>query len=326
MFIRAIRLGGEVYYYAVESVREEGRVRQKTVEYFGTDRGKALEYAKGHGLKVKEAAERLPPSGKLDEMIRLKKERLDGLRASPEVRKRLLDDLTAVWTYNSTTIEGSTLTRKETALFLSEGIVAKDKPFEDHLDVKGHADAVKLLFSWLEKEPGKTVSGQEVLKLHETVMYGRVDALAIGTYRDVQVYIRGASHQPPPPSEVPRLMGRFFDDVARNPRKLEPVMHAAVAHADFEAIHPFVDGNGRVGRLIANWMLLRSGYPAVIIEVRDRRRYFSYLDAAHTKGDYSKIAWFFKRKLNAAYDFYLRRLDPEGEAFLREIKRRIKGV
>ncbi len=321
MFIRARKIGAETYYYLVESVREEGRIRQKTVEYFGADRSKALAYAKEHGLRIKEAETVLPPSGELDEMIRLKQERLAGLRKSPEAMRKLKSDLLETWTYNSTTIEGSTLNRRETALFLSEGIAAKDKPFVDHLDVKGHAEAVKLLFSWIEKDAGRQVNEHDILELHSTVMYGRRDALAIGAYRDVQVYIRGSAHLPPPPSEVPKLMKHLVGRIAENPDKHDLITHAAVTHADFEAIHPFVDGNGRVGRLVANWMLLRKGYPAVVIEVRDRKRYFSYLDAAHG-GDYSKIAWFFKRKLNAAYDFYLKRLDPGWEAFAKSLRAR----
>jgi len=308
MYIRAKFINGRYYYYLVESERTGGRVVQKALSYLGS-REEAEEYAKKEGLKIMEPAPSAEKEGKsaLDRLIAAKKKRLDSLRISPEVEKRYREDLAVFWTYHSTSIEGSTLSLKETDLFLSEGVVGANKPFEDYLDARGHKEAIELLFLWMDKEPKRKVEEIDVMNLHRTALFGRPWA---GNYRQVQVYIRGAAHLPPPPTQIKGMMKEFVAEVNKNHGKLPAIAHAAVSHADFEAIHPFVDGNGRVGRLLANWMLMQNGYPPIIIEVRERKKYFRLLEDAQVKNNPMPLIWFFKSKLNQAYDFYLKRVDP----------------
>ncbi len=249
----------------------------------------------------------------------MKKKRLESIRISPEVEARYREDLAVFWTYHSTSIEGSTLSLKETGLFLSEGIAGANKPFEDYMDARGHKEAINLLFLWMDKEPKRKILELDILNLHRTALFGRQWA---GNYRKVQVYIRGAGHLPPPPSQVKALMRDFVEGLNTNPQKLPPIAHAAVSHSDFDAIHPFVDGNGRVGRLLANWMLIREGHPPVIIEVRERKKYFRLLEEAQVKDNPAALIWFFKSKLNQAYDFYLKRVDPDYEKWVHKLKKR----
>ena len=319
MYIRAKLINGKYYYYLVESERVGGRIVQKMLSYLG-GKEEATAYAKKEGLKIVEPKQSVKVEGAtaLDEIMARKKKRLDSLRISPEVEKKYREDLAVVWTYHSTTIEGSTLTLKETDLFLSEGLVGANKPFEDYLDARGHKEAVDLLFLWMDKGPKRKIQELDILNLHKTALWGRAWA---GHYREVQVYIRGAAHLPPPPSHVKLLMTDFGEGVNKNPRKLPPIAHAAVSHADFEAIHPFVDGNGRVGRLLANWMLMRDGYPPIIIEVRERKKYFRLLEEMQAKGNPAPLVWFFKSKLNQAYDFYLERVDPDYEKWEKAMKK-----
>lgn len=318
MYIRAKFINGKYYYYLVESERMGGRIVQKTLSYLGS-KEEAEEYAKKEGLKIVEPK---PSAGKkgssaLGELIAKKKERLDSLRIAPEVEKKYREDLAVYWTYHSTSIEGSTLSLRETDLFLSEGIVGANRPFEDYMDAKGHKEAIELIFLWMEKGQKRKVQEIDILNLHRTTMFGRQWA---GNYRQVQVYIRGAPHLPPPPGQVKRMMKDFVEEVNLNRGKLPPIAHAAVSHADFEAIHPFVDGNGRVGRLLANWMLMQEGHPPIIIEVRERKRYFRLLEDAQLKNNPMPLSWFFKSKLNQAYDFYLKRVDPDYEKWIKPLK------
>jgi Fic family protein len=317
MYIRAKFINGKYYYYLVESERIGGRVVQKTRSYLGS-KEEAEEYAKKEGLKIVEPkpGARLETSTKLEEIIAIKKKRLDSLRIAPEVEKKYREDLAVYWTYHSTSIEGSTLSLKETNLFLSEGIVGANKPFDDYMDARGHKEAVGLIFLWIDKDPKRKMQEIDILNLHRTTMYGRQWA---GNYRQVQVYIRGAAHLPPPPGQVKGLMKDFVESLNKNVQKVALLAHAAITHSDFEAIHPFVDGNGRVGRLLANWMLMRDGYPPIIIEVKERKKYFRLLDEAQVKDNPVPLIWFFKNKLNRAYDFYLKRVDPDYGAWAKSI-------
>jgi len=319
MYIRAKFINGKYYYYLVESERIGGRVVQKTRSYIGS-KEEAEGYAKKEGLKIVEPKPSAKNGGStiLDKLIAMKKKRLDSLRISPEVEKKYREDLAVYWTYHSTSIEGSTLTLKETNLFLSEGIVGANKPFDDYMDARGHKEAVELVFLWVDKEPDRKIQEMDILNLHKTTMYGRQWA---GDYRSVQVYIRGAAHLPPPPSHVKELMKDFAEAINKNTEKHLPIANAAMIHSDFEAIHPFVDGNGRVGRLLANWMLMKGGYPPIIIEVKERKKYFGLLEEAQVKDNPAPLIWFFKSKLNQAYDFYLKRVDPDYEKWLKAAKK-----
>lgn len=308
-FIRAKYINGEYYFYLVESRREGGLVYQDIVRYLGK-RGEAEKYAAEKGLKmpeIKKTAERGERT--LDRRIAGKKEELDSLRPFPKVlERRLREELVILWTYNSTAIEGSTLSLKETATLLSEGIVVGDKSLTDYLAARGHRDAVNLVFKWVG-EGKKGLKENDLLELHRATMKDVVDVY-LGVYRPVQVYLGGSSYTPPPPEHVPKLMRGFLQELNRNPKKHDPIKLAALTHLDFESIHPFVDGNGRVGRLIANWVLLKNGYPPIVIAKRERVRYFRILEEAQTGLAHHRVVRFFKRKVEEALDFYLKRLKP----------------
>ena len=318
MYIRAKFINGKYYYYLVESKRINGKTVQRSLAYLG-EKEEAIAYAEKHKLKVVEPKPRKLEKGmtKLDYLIELKKKRLDSLKISEEVEKKYREDLEVAWTYHSTTIEGSTLSLEETDLFLSKGIVGPNKPFEDYLDAKGHKDAIELIFLWLTKNKKRPIQKIDILNLHKVTMWGRDWG---GNYRETQVYIRGSKHVPPPPSQVKSLMKEFTAKLNMDQGKIPTISHSANSHIDFESIHPFVDGNGRVGRLLVNWLLLREGYPPIIIEVKDRKRYFNLLGEAQIKNDPTRLIWFFKNKLNQAYDFYLSRVDPKYETWLKSIK------
>ncbi len=308
-FIRAKYISGEHYFYLVESRREGKLVYQDIVKYLGK-REDAERYAREKNMKMPEIKKALEKTERaLDEQIAKKKAVLDSLRPFPKVlEERLRDELVILWTYHSTAIEGSTLSPKETATLLAEGIVVGNKPLTDYLAARGHRDAVNLVFSWVE-EGEESLSGSDLFELHRATMKNIVDAY-LGVYRPVQVYLRGSSYVPPPPDQVPGLMRGFLRELNHNPKKHDPIKLAALTHIDFESIHPFVDGNGRVGRLLANWALMKNGYPPIVITKGERVRYFRMLEEAQTKFAAYRLVGFFKRKVVNALDFYLKRLKP----------------
>jgi len=309
VFIRAKYISGEYYFYLVESRREGKLVYQDIVKYLGK-REDAERYAGEKNLKMPEAKKALEKTEQaLDEQIAKKKAVLDSLRPFPNVlEERLRDELVIIWTYHSTAIEGSALSPKETATLLAEGIVVGNKPLTDYLAARGHRDAVNLVFSWVEK--GKEALAEaDLFELHRAAMKNVVDAY-LGVYRPVQVYLSGSSYVPPPPGQVPELTRGFLREFNHNPEKHDPIKLAALTHIDFESIHPFVDGNGRMGRLLANWALMKNGYPPIVITKGERVRYFRMLEEAQTKFAAYRLVRFFKRKVGNALDFYLKRLKP----------------
>ena len=308
-FIRAKYIGGEHYFYLVESRREGKLVYQDIVKYLGR-REDAERYAREKKLKMPEIKKTLEKSEKaLGKQIARKKAALDSLRPFPEVlEERLSEELVILWTYHSAAIEGSTLSLKETATLLADGIVAGNKPLTDYLAARGHRDAVNLVFKWV-KEGKKELTKADLLELHRTTMKDVTD-ICLGVYRPAWVYLRSSHFTPPPPAQVSKLMRNFLQELNRNPKKHNPIKLAALTHLDFESIHPFVDGNGEVGRMIANWALMKKGYPPIMITKRERAHYFRMLEGARTKRATYLVVRFFNKKVNDALDFSLKRLKP----------------
>jgi Uncharacterized conserved protein len=206
--------------------------------------------------------------------------RIDSLKAELDRRrpltsgelKRLQDEFLVEFTYNSNAIEGNTLTLRETALAL-EGLTTGEKPLKDHLEAVGHRDAF-LYVQQLVSE--RVIVTEKVIKdIHSLVLMDRPEDK--GVYRSIPVRILGAHHEPPQPYLVPVQMEQLIAKQAQEKR--HPIEKAALFHLDIEGIHPFIDGNGRTGRLILNLMLMRCGYPAINVKFTDRQRYYDCFDS-----------------------------------------------
>lgn len=186
--------------------------------------------------------------------------------------KRLQDEFLVEFTYNSNAIEGNTLTLQETALAL-EGVTIDKKPLKDHLEAVGHRDAFLYVVSLVsEKIP---ISERIIREIHSLVLMDRPEDK--GVYRRIPVKIMGAYHEPPQPYLVPVQMERLVADLSKNNR--HPIETAALFHLNFEGIHPFIDGNGRTGRLILNLMLMQADYPPIDVKFADRRKYYTCFDS-----------------------------------------------
>jgi Fic family protein len=207
------------------------------------------------------------------------KAELDGKRPlSQTALKVIREEFAARYTYNSNAIEGNTLTLDETALVL-EGLTVAGKPLKDHLEAVGHRDAFEYLLRRLDD--GITLTEQFVKEIHSFVLLN--DPMERGNYRTNNVKITGSNVKLPCYEQVPDMMASLVKDIAVS--KLHPVEKAAVYHLDFERIHPFIDGNGRTGRLIMNMLLMQEGYLPIDIKFANRDRYyqaFKSYDTTHS--------------------------------------------
>ncbi|MDA8226257.1 MAG: Fic family protein [Desulfitobacterium hafniense] len=192
---------------------------------------------------------------------------------------RLKEEFLINFTYNSNAIEGNTLTLQETALVIKENITIDQKPLKDHLEAVGHKEAV-IYVEELVKD--KVPMSEKVIKdIHSLVLMDRRQDR--GRYRRVPVTIMGAVHVPPEPYLIPKQMEQLilqYEEMSN----LHVVERAAIFHLEFESIHPFVDGNGRTGRLLLNLELMKMGYPPISIKFGHRKHYYDCFSHYHTSG------------------------------------------
>lgn len=195
--------------------------------------------------------------------------------------KRIHDEFTIEYTYNSNAIEGNTLTLQETAMVL-EGITIDKKPLKDHLEAVGHRDA----FLFIQDLVKNNIPFSEsiIKQIHTLVLMDRPEDR--GKYRRIPVRIMGAYHVPPDPLLVPEKMENLLAEFKYN-KKMHPIERAVLFHLKFEGINPFVDGNGRTGRLLLNLMLMQEGYPPINVKYSDRKRYYEAFDAYYRDGNIS---------------------------------------
>lgn len=186
--------------------------------------------------------------------------------------ERLQEEFLVEYTYNSNAIGGNTLTLQETALVL-EGVTIDKKPLKDHLEAVGHRDA----FLYVNQHvTDKVAISERVIKdIHSLVLIDRPEDK--GVYRRIPVTMMGAYHLPPQPYLVPVQMEQLI--AGQKETKRHPIENAALFHLDFEGVHPFIDGNGRTGRLILNLMLMQQGYPSIDVKFADRKRYYACFDS-----------------------------------------------
>ena len=190
---------------------------------------------------------------------------------------RLREGFLVDYTHASTAIEGNTLTLSETALVL-EGVTIGQKPLKDHLEAIGHRDAFRFLEAQVSE--GRDLDERFVKDLHSLVLADKPEDR--GVYRRIPVFITGAVHTPPQPYLVAPQMEAWVRDLKVT--RLHPLVAAAESHIRFEAIHPFIDGNGRTGRLLVNFVLMRSGYLPISVKYENRVAYYEAFTAYHRDG------------------------------------------
>ena len=181
-------------------------------------------------------------------------------------------------TYTSNALEGNSLTESETKVVLEEGITIGGKRLHDHLEAVGHSQAYDYMYALTQK---KQLEEKDIKYLHH-LFYFRIDEAQAGVYRTERAYITGSHYALPLPEKIPGLMQDLVERLATMRETLHPVEYAALAHKEFVFIHPFIDGNGRVARLLMNLVLLSHGFTIAIIPPILRQEYIRALEKAHT--------------------------------------------
>ncbi|MBI4405753.1 MAG: Fic family protein [Deltaproteobacteria bacterium] len=231
------------------------------------------------------------------------------LRPLPPVAVTKLKEQFAIeLTYNSNAIEGNKLTLKETYLVISEGITVKGKPLKDHLEATDHYEAIHFLYELIERDKKHTVSENLIRSLQQLVV-SESDPKVAGSYRSGNVFITGSKHTASDAQDIPELMHKLVLWLRKNLESMHPVELAAVAHHRLVHIHPFFDGNGRTARLFMNLILLREGYPLVVILKNDRKKYYHVLEKADS-GDAAPLVRFVAQAVERSMNIYLKVLLP----------------
>jgi Fic family protein len=187
--------------------------------------------------------------------------------------------------HHTTAIEGNTLTLNETGLVLEKGIAPAKKKLREIHEVENFKNLLKFVKSYK-----KDISIDFILKLHKQVMRN-IDDDSAGSFRRTGVFITGSKYEPPPAVVVQEEMDELIKWYNTKKGKMNPFELAGYFHCRFTQIHPFIDGNGRVGRELLNFILRRYGYPSIIIPVESREGYISSLEKAN-EGDYGPMLIF----------------------------------
>lgn len=236
---------------------------------------------------------------KLLSRINEKMNRLNSLRPLPDdAVNKLHEEMRLLHTYHSNAIEGNTLTLQETKLVLEEGITIGGKSLREHLEATNNAKAFDIMENIARKK--KTIDHVVIQHIHEVVTSGILEEA--GKYRTKNVRITGAVKTPPDWSKVIKLMDELIENVAQY--KKHPVEAAAFLHHGFVKIHPFIDGNGRVARLLTNLYLIAQGYPPIVLKIEDRGKYYRFLRAADA-GNPDLFVNFIAKAVNDNLTMYL---------------------
>ena len=230
------------------------------------------------------------------------KAKIDGFRPlSADVLKQIREYYKIGLTYTSNALEGNTLDLAETKVVLEDGLTISGKPLKDHLETLGHAQAYDKLFELSKKD---FISEDDIKTMHK-LFYSKIDLQNAGVYREKPVIVTGVDIDFPLPSEIEGKMQEFIAKLPQIKQNSHPVEYSAMVHVLFVNIHPFIDGNGRVARLLMNLALLQSGYNITSIPPVVRADYIRALQASN-KNDYEPFVNFISEMVFEAQKEYIR--------------------
>ena len=259
---------------------------------------------KGRGWRIPLDAQK-PSDGRIKRAENLlsqidgKKQLLDTLRPFTQGElERLNEEFVTEYTYNSNAIEGNTLTLRETDMVL-RGLTIDKKPLSHHLEAIGHKEAFDYVVSLVQQN--EPLTERIIKEIHYLVLADKKEDR--GVYRRIPVSIMGAAHEPVQPYLIQPKMEKLLSDYSNDEAHI--VSRLARFHIEFEAIHPFIDGNGRTGRLLVNLELMKAGFPPIDIKFADRVSYYNAFDEYHVKHNLGAMEQLFAKALNERLDFYI---------------------
>lgn len=279
---------GKKYYYRVKSKKFKGKVTKKRI-YLGKDANKIkLKKLEKEADKIlNESINKLLTNQEIKELDKIKKE----FQKLPEKTfENRYEAFVAKFTYDSNAIEGNTISLKETSYILFENRTPPNKTLREINEILNHKNAFDYIVLHKDDINKKFICEIQRLVTQNTMKKHLEDQ--IGRYRNVQVYIRGVDFIPPKPEEVSIEMRSLLRWYNSNKKKIHPLILSAYFHAAFESIHPFVDGNGRTGRLLMNFILHKNGFPMIDIPNSKRLFYYTCLEQAQQKNDLRTLVKF----------------------------------
>ncbi|HKZ34120.1 MAG TPA: Fic family protein [Candidatus Nanoarchaeia archaeon] len=277
MIIRKKIKGKKAYYYLEHSIRKGNKVAKKE-KYLGTSIPKDIE-------KIKEEFNRDLKIDIYGKFERIKENfQVEWKRIPESVREKELEEISIAFTYNTNAIEGSTITLEETREIIHDKI-SPNKPLRDVRETESHN---KVFLEMLKKD--EKITNGLLLKWHKDI-FGETKPNIAGIFRDYVV--RVGPHLAPDWQDVEDLMKKFIEFIEKN-KKMNPVELSGRAHYRFEKIHPLGDGNGRIGRLLMNFILWHNKYPMIIIEYKKRKSYYKALQ----KDEEGFVSYFLRRYLS----------------------------
>lgn len=284
--IRKKIVGKYTYYYLEHSFREGGKVKKRE-KYIGKTVPENIEELKQEFISQIYRYKWLDLFDKIKDQYSAQEKNIP-----LSAKEKEMESFMIRFTYDTNRIEGSKLTLRDTSLLLEKGITPDSKPLHDVKETEAHR---KAFYELMDLE--KNLSFNVILHFHKKLFEDTKKDIA-GKLRQYQVMISGSRFKPPFPAEIYPLLTEFLKWYGKNKDKLHPVELAALVHLKLVTIHPFADGNGRISRLMMNFVLKRHGFPMLSIPYEKRAGYYHSLERSQTKKDENIfLQWFFKRYL-----------------------------
>ncbi len=275
--------------------------------------------------------------------IKILKQEFDSLRHGKESLLIMIDEVEIPENvYNSNAIENSTLTLKETEKILLEMELSRDMSLREVFEAKNLARVIDYTQNKLEK---KEINKEIILLLHK-MLINNIDDEISGRFREKGEYVRVSAHIAPAPEHVEIMIEGILSEYTSNMTDYF-IDKITKFHLDFETIHPFCDGNGRIGRVLINYQLSQNGLPYIIIRNKEKRQYYQafgdyrnnkntrtmekIIELALTESLHKRIAYFKGEEIIRLVD-YARKINKPAPAVLNAARRqtipafREKGV
>ena len=285
-YIDKVKSGDKTFYYLGKTLRVGANKWKKIRIRLGTEKpSKELIAKKLKELKLEEYKiynGDFIDADKLEVIDDFKEVFQNHIRTLPKtVIEKEESDFVIRFTYNSNAIEGNRLTLRETYLIINEKQIPSGAPPKDYNEAINGKEA----FDFLKKYKGK-LSIEFIEKLNE-ILTKNTGVTYPGRIRFFPIKISGADFIPPDEKDVPILLKKMINFYYEKKNELHPFVMACLIHAKFVEIHPFEDGNGRTGRALMNWILIKTEYPKLFVPVKGRQQYYEAIDL-HNTGKYKE--------------------------------------
>jgi len=302
---------GRKYHYLVKNVRinnkwkkftvyiGKGNLSKSTIKRLKTKYSKILEEKVNSYLKSVDPLLSLLSEKEIEELESIKKMYKRTYKKMPvEVKNKFYEWFLTKFTYNTSAIEGSTITLRETSMILFDKITPPGKTLREIKEVENHKKAFDFILGY----KGDITEGF-VCKVHKILTTDILPKESCGKFRKVQVFIRGVDFKPPKPEFVKEEFKKLIKWYKKNKKRYHPVIVASYFHVAFECVHPFVDFNGRVGRLLLNFILIKNGFPAIDVKNKERMKYYEALQKGQ-KGNLKPFVSLIVKYLKEIIDYY----------------------